>query len=396
MVSKVRLGLSTPDEGRKTLRRNTATRAAAAALLLTAFAACGSDDDSESSNSAGATPDETPATVASDASEATAGPDETIGSAAATDAEWADIVAKANEEGEVLVYTHLSDPQMAALGEAFNEAYPEIEMTSVRLFGNDAFAKLQAERETGTDGADVFVDAGLAWVNGEVAEDPARVAPLVGPNVAALDPEWLVDGHTVVPMIGVNIFGWNTSLAPDGIATYEDLLKPEFKGRIGLPDLLAPAVGDFYYQMEQMMGVEYMEQLAAQEPVFYPGSTPLAQALASGEIAVTPYSNPNVTQALIDSGAPIEKTVPTGESKAWGASFTYTALGWAKHPNAAQVFVDFVTTVDGNVPVVANAVSTIESGLPDAVQSDPSEFNIFYGDPPPAEFEAHWREVFGR
>ena len=71
----------------------------------------------------------------------------------------ADLVAAANEEGTVTLYSSQGLDQLNALGDAFEEQYPEIDVEVVRGVDGDIIPRLETEMSTGTSGADLVVMA---------------------------------------------------------------------------------------------------------------------------------------------------------------------------------------------------------------------------------------------
>jgi iron(III) transport system substrate-binding protein len=312
---------------------------------------------------------------------------------------WSEVVAKANEEGSVTMYYSFTDQQFGELQKAFEKQYPDITLEGSRQLGSTgAFEKLETERTTGVDGADVFSNGGQAWIRQQIAQDPGRfLSPLVGPNVAKLDRQFVYEDRVIIPLVTTIVFGRNTNVVPDAVTTYEQLLQPQFKGsKIGLPDY-APntSIAYTYSQIVETFGWEYLEQLAAQKPAFYTGST-VAQALAAGEVVVTNYAYAPTIDPLVKQGAPLKMENPTGRSKALGAAINMEILGWTKRPNAAQVLVDFMATREGQIPVASGNTSPSFPGLPGSVDIDINQVWTFNAQTVPADFEARWRSTFGR
>ncbi len=71
---------------------------------------------------------------------------------------WDEIIAKAKEEGEVIIYSASS--RMSAVGEAFSKVYPEITVTSYDLGSVKTFEKTISEQEAGIYNADIITTGG--------------------------------------------------------------------------------------------------------------------------------------------------------------------------------------------------------------------------------------------
>lgn len=390
-------------------------------VLATVTAACGGDDDdSPAADTEEATADETAAaddgtaeadtaetdtaeTDTSEADTAEAGTSEgtTDGTAEAPagDAAWDEVVAAAEEEGRVVFYSVMVPDVNDRLVAAFSEQYPNIEIELLRVMANELDSMLDAEESTGSDGADVVANVNYPWALD--AADAGRLADFVGPE--ATGPNWagtdyLIDGKIQYSTFANLGLAWNTDAFPDGGPTsYQDLLDPAYAGgQIGLTDPVAPVVADFYATVQDLEGEDYLEQLAAQEPVFFPSAVPLEQALAAGEITVAGYAtNQGITTAAAD-GAPVEFASPEG---AWVPPIMSYIPAWAARPNAAQVLIEFMASpagqeilADGSfspVPDVPTAFGPIEgvtvSNVDRAVE--PGWYDEYYGT---------FNEIFGR
>ena len=125
---------------------------------------------------------------------------------------------------------------------------------------------------------------------------------------------------------------------------YQDLLAPEFKGRIATTELAATTLVAWYTWLEETEGEGFLEQLAAQNPRLYVGAVPLGQAVASGEVIASAFGVPTATQPLIDEGAPLAYSVP---DPGLGIRYGMAALGWSQRPNAALVLVDWIMSSEG-------------------------------------------------
>ena len=115
---------------RRRLTLNSVALCAAAALLL---AGCGSDENG-----------------------AEAGP---------ASGSWSDIVAAAEKEGKVTVYSGQGTKQLQDLAAKFQQKYPKIKVEIVRGVETDFIPKLEAEARTGKGIADIAAITDRAWMS---------------------------------------------------------------------------------------------------------------------------------------------------------------------------------------------------------------------------------------
>ena len=100
--------------------------------------------------------------------------------------EWDAIVAAANEEGTVTLYTAQGLDQANQLKAAFEAEYPDITVEVVRDISSNLIPKIEAERQTGSGIADVYVSADTAWWQTNAAD--GHIIPMTGPTFD--DPEY--------------------------------------------------------------------------------------------------------------------------------------------------------------------------------------------------------------
>ena len=241
-------------------------------------------------------------------------PTTTGGSDAASSAEWDAIVAAAEDEGKVTIYSSQGVPELADLEARFEEEY-DIDLVVVRGLPQDLVPRIEVERQTGRGEADVYVSADQQWVT--QANTDGYYVPTAGP--AFDNPDY--DRETGMPedtyfksnavIFG---FGWNTDEVPDGLSGYEDLLDPALAGgRVGVVEASNQTLVDFYVYLEEEMGEQFVVDLAAQDPRIYPGAAAINEALASNEIAAAVYTGASLrdTQA---QGAPVDFAYPETSS----------------------------------------------------------------------------------
>src|SRR5262249_23738873 len=157
----------------------------------------------------------------------------------------------------------------------FEKAYPDITLEWVRYTSGLLMAKVDQERKSGVASADLIVSTEVAWFEDRIKE--GGIVHPQGPDIANFPSKHLVSG--IVPVLSMEaiVLMYNPNLVKTPITSHKDLLRPEFKGRIGMEDLLSTTVVAFYAWLEQQNGPDYLTKLAAQQPRLY------ASALAGGQ-----------------------------------------------------------------------------------------------------------------
>ena len=256
--------------------------------------------------------------------------------------DWNGIVAAARKEGKVFYYTGQPTPAANRIATGFRKMYPEIAIEIVRGPSGEVLAKVDQERTAGIDGADVFLSTEVAWFT-ERAREGKLLKP-AGPSARNWPAQYLQDGAVAVVGSDPFVIIYNKNLVPNPPKSYADLLRPEFKGRLGTTELASTVLVAWYDWLEKTQGADYLGKLKAQGPRLYNGSTPLAQSVASGEIAVSAFGVPTAIIPIVEQGAPMAYVVP---NPGMGNLYAMAALSWSKRPNVAMVLADYIMSAEG-------------------------------------------------
>ncbi|MEU4314332.1 extracellular solute-binding protein [Nocardia sp. NPDC024068] len=258
---------------------------------------------------------------------------------------WSDVEAAAGEEGSVLLYSSQKPANLERLEAAFEKQYPRIDLEFVRGTDADINPRVETENRTGRGTADVHMLTDATWI-ANAAQSGSYSTDLVGPHLRA--PEYrpetsVLENRFALSSAAVFALGWNTGTVPGGLRSPRDLLDPKYRGKIGIvnPTGIASYV-DLYRFYAGAYGEDFWDRIAELKPRIYPSALGVAQALTSGEIAVTPSVQPLVTE--VAAGAPVGWALPP---QPWGTPWYSHVVSVAPHPNAAQVLVDFMTTREG-------------------------------------------------
>ncbi|MEE2033184.1 ABC transporter substrate-binding protein [Rhodococcus chondri] len=277
------------------------------------------------------------------------------------DAAWTEVIEAAKQEGSVTYFTGQATDNLQSAATSFESAYG-ITVDIVRDNDANLQTKLAAESETGRKTADVVASAARPWIDQQVAE--GYFVPVTGPAFDAPEfdrDKFMIDDTIFTSSAAVLTYGWNTNRVPDGLSGYEDLLDPSLTGgKIGVVLPVSAAIVDFYDYLNDVVSPDFVEKLAAQQPRTYPGAQAMSQALTSGELAAAVYTVPLTTEKK--AGAPVDSALPT---PVFGAAFHTGVVADAPHPNAAQLFANFLVTKAGQ-EAVANRAGAVLSGVTSA------------------------------
>jgi iron(III) transport system substrate-binding protein len=280
-----------------------------------------------------------------------------------------DLKAKAEAEGKLMFYATFNAADSKTLIDGFKQLYPKIDAAYYRATDSVMVERIVTENRAGQNLWDVVMTSSFYGHN---LKKRGLFAPYDSPERKFYrdgykDPQaaW-TSAYTNYGALGYNTRAVPTTSVPK---SYSDLLKPEWKGQIGLEGRAYEWFGTMVKAMGDEKGLAYMRELAKQAQL-RSGRTLLAQLVAAGEFkgALTAYSQ--TFEVLKPSGAPVEWVYlnpvfanihPTGIAPK------------APHPNAARLFVDFVLSKRGQELIRGM------NRIPDRIDTPPEQSRLIDG-----------------
>lgn len=250
------------------------------------------------------------------------------------------------EQGSIIIYSSLEQYRGEELQKQLNEKFPNDNILVMYVPTAKAAAKIKVEK-TGTD-ADLVVGLETSYL--EKIKD--SLADLHGikeqpylPGLTLADNNykyvtWERQAGSFI--INKNVLKKYNLPEPK---TYEDLLDPEYKNLIAMPDPKSSGTGYFFYKsLENELGTEkalnYIDSLAKNVKSFTESGSGPVKLLIQGEVAV----GLGLTfQAMeqINEGSPFKIICPE-EGSPYSLTGTAMIKGREKDENINKVF-DFIT-----------------------------------------------------
>lgn len=271
----------------------------------------------------------------------------------ASKAAWAKMVAAAKHEGTVTLYSTQIPSSLTTFAAAFKAKYG-IDVTINRQADPVLLTQVNAEMATNKHLTDVWVVSSKPYVLGAIKN--GWVAGAVGPDFFAKGfdrTKYAKPGKAFIPGAAALGFGWNTSLLPQGLSKFQDLLTSSLQGKLAVLQPTSPAGYDYYLWMKSTYGADMPAKLAAQKPKTYISAAPMANALGAGEIAASAFLSATILD-LKAQGAPIDF-----KPFAWNSAYFGMIMKSAPHPAAAQLLADFMVSRAGQAAINGNAISVL-------------------------------------
>jgi iron(III) transport system substrate-binding protein len=273
--------------------------------------------------------------------------------------DWERIQAAARKEGKVVVAIPLNPDLRKVLDGVLRSRFgiePEFLVGQSSVYAR----RVADEYQAGVRYFDVII-AGI-----ENLLD--RLLPMGA--VEALEPYWILPevkdpknwwgGHlyadkskrfVYIPYAYTSSSVWYNGdlVKPEELGTFDDLLHPKWKGRIGLLDPRGGGVGLGLWSFLWMTkGEEFLKRLLQQNPFIQLERRVLGESLARGKIAITVGPSYYTFVSFIKAGIPI-KPFPRFKE---GTFVTFgsgppVVIKNAPHPNATKVFVNWLLSKEG-------------------------------------------------
>ncbi|HEX7231863.1 MAG TPA: extracellular solute-binding protein [Candidatus Binatia bacterium] len=252
-----------------------------------------------------------------------------------------EVIAQAKKEGRVTWYTTVSIPESKQLIDIFEKQYPFIKVDLLRSGSGALVNRVLSEYGARNYAADVL--QGTSTRGGfTLLKSKNILGRYDSPEYKYLPPE-LKDkaGYWGSNFQNTFVLAYNTrNVKPADVPrTYDDLLKPIWKGRQIINDTENFEWFDGlmkYWGREK--GLAYFRRLAQQEQIFQRGARGRIQLVAAGEAPLTIGYGPHA-QSFVNQGAPIE-WVPLEPAVVIINTVSLTSR--PAHPAAAKLFIDFL------------------------------------------------------
>ena len=263
-----------------------------------------------------------------------------------------EIVASAKKEGKLVVLSSQDAAAVDATAKAFKKKYPFIDVKASEISGTDTYLRMIGELKIGkTTDWDVNYVAFDYYDDYLPHQKKFDLLGMAKQGVLKIPPEMIdpVNRHIVALQTNMQALAYNKKLVPKEKAPdyFEDLLKPEFKGKKFAVDIRPRAISALVPAWGLEKVLSYAKNLAAQQPIWTRGDSRTLPYMTGGEVPMCLGLNyksywrfkKKDMQDVLD--AKIIEPVPVRLTEAEGISAT------ARNPYAALLWLEFQASSEG-------------------------------------------------
>lgn len=275
----------------------------------------------------------------------------------------------AEAEGKLMFYAAFNANDSKTLTDGFKKLYPKIDTTFYRTTDAQLMERILTENRAGQNLWDVAMTTSFYGHN---LKKRGLFAAYDSPERKYFR-EGYKDPQATWTSIYTNYaaFGYNTRAVPQSSLpkSHADLLKPEWKGQIGMDSKPYEWFGTMVKAMGDEKGLSFMRELAKLAQL-RSGRTLVAQLVAAGEFkgALTAYSQ--TFEVLKPAGAPVDWVYV---NPVFANIHPVGISAKAPHPNAARLFMDFVLSKRGQELIRGM------NRIPDRIDTPPGQARLIEG-----------------
>ncbi|MGK7917587.1 MAG: ABC transporter substrate-binding protein [Prochloraceae cyanobacterium] len=308
----------------------------------------------------------------------------------------------AKKEGELVVYmVYFTQEILNEIGAAFTAKYPGIEFKGTRNTASTIFQKLERESMAGLNLADIFATSDVGQMLQYKEEQKLlQYKPAGKDNIIEkyrdFDPDNFYQVGALLPLI----IAYNSKLIspPNTPNSWKEFIDNKYKNKIATGSGAASGqVGVWAVSMQQIYGWDYIVKFNSLNPKLGRSINTVVPTLVSGEraLGVSTIGQTITRKAL---GDPLDVIYP--EEGAITPVAPIAILKKAPHPNAAKLFMNFLTSKEYSQVVARYYEQPLRFDV--EVSGAKSVANIKTYTPTPMEINQNilevkrkWRDLFG-
>ncbi|MGE0749027.1 MAG: ABC transporter substrate-binding protein [Variibacter sp.] len=249
-------------------------------------------------------------------------------------------------EGPLVVWHGDQEADVVKFLQIFTEK-TGVQTVQQRLLPGAAVPKFEAEFRTGSVSADAYMtsDAGIM----ETMHKQKRLLRYVPKEIDAYEPMYrsAEPGWYTSYYINAGPMMYDPRFVKEAEApkTWTDLLDPKWSGQIGFQNASAGTSFAFWFVMKDILPKDFFEKLTALKPRAYSSSTQIQQDIERGNLKIGGRVSIFQYVKAMRAGNPVKAVFP--EIGTPSVNQVVGIIGPTKRPNAAKIFIDYLTSREG-------------------------------------------------
>src|SRR5258705_908143 len=251
-------------------------------------------------------------------------------------------VAKAEEEGEVVIYSTNPEAGEAKVLAVFKKMFPKIKTNYVRLQAGALYAKVLAERQARSYLVDVLQLSDMGMVLD--FQKKSGYQRYVSPEMAAYKSEYKSEpvGHWTWGAVAPAGLGFHTTVVQAGDApkTWQEALDPKWTDAVNVKVSNSGLQHVAWFELRQLYGADYWKKFAELKPRAFDSYVQQFDRLVNQQdklIHTAQYAGYLEWKA---KGAPVGFVIPEAGMPATPETWGLPTNG--PHPNAARLYLDWL------------------------------------------------------
>jgi iron(III) transport system substrate-binding protein len=274
-------------------------------------------------------------------------------------AEWETTLGAAKREGKLVAAIPASAELRKSIEAVFKSRFPGIELELFPSRGPANANRVISEHKAGVRYFDLLISGTstpFGMLKAGIIEpfEPLMTLPEVS------DPKKWYGGHIWIDNAKRFIYSFQayqtesiwynpTLMKPEEVRSYDDLIHPKWKGKIGYLDPRTPGAGTATWAfLWKIKGEQYLRKLAAQDLLLSRDQRQLADGLAKGRLALVIGLTYYTFLPHVQAGLPVKPlTAPREGDYTTNGSGALSIVKDPPHPHATKLFVNWLLSQEG-------------------------------------------------
>ena len=266
--------------------------------------------------------------------------------AAAKDTYDPKVLAAAKKEGSVVVYHSVNRKALKKVCKAYTEKFG-VKAKCTRKGTGGIIKMITADNMAGVQKCDIISvgDKGmfLIW------KDKKMIQPYMGTTFNKMRKDLIEPGGWHHPA-RLTYYGISYSTKKvkksEAPKDWDDIFRPEWKGKLGVVNPRTSGPGRLWLSgMIKIYGWDYFKKLSKMKPLIIKSSSTAAKLLIRGEVSVIVPGSDHSIAKRVKKGQPVALVYP--KSGLVGKDSRVAICAGAPHINAAKLWIDFETSIEG-------------------------------------------------